>query len=185
MQDIIIAGDALDFDTQAPDYPASDGWAMAYRLVPRTSGTPITIACSTAEDGASFAAEVSSSTTATWAAGEYTWFAYVTLSGERHVVDQGTVTIKADPVAASAFDGRTDARKTLDALKSAYQSYATAGQGGVSEYSIGGRTMKFRNAKDFIDQIRYWERVVADEEVAARLAGGLSSGRKVFTRFMT
>jgi hypothetical protein len=85
-----------------------------------------------------------------------------------YVAASGTVTIKADPAAASAFDGRTDARKTLDALKSAYQSYATAGQGGVSEYSIGGRTMKFRNAKDFIDQIRYWERVVADEEVAAR-----------------
>lgn len=185
MQDNIIAGDALDFDTQAPDYPASDGWSMTYRLVPRTSGTPISFTCTTAADGASFAAEVSSATTANWAAGEYTWFAYVTLSGERHIVDQGTVTIKADPVAASAFDGRTDARQTLDALKTAFKAYVAAGQGGVAEYSIGGRSMKFRSAKDFIDQIRFWERAVADEETAARLAAGLSSGRKVFTRFTT
>ena len=185
MQDIIIAGDALDFDTQAPDYPASDGWVMAYRLVPRSSGTPISFTCTTADDGESFNAGVSSGTTATWPAVEYTWFAYVTFSSERHVVDQGSVTIKPDPVSASAFDGRSNARQTLDALKSAYQAYAAAGQGGVAEYSIGGRTMKFRNAKDIIDQIRYWERVVADEDVAAKLAGGLASGRKVYTRFTT
>jgi hypothetical protein len=31
------AGDTLDFTTSVPDYPASAGWTLKYRLVPRTS----------------------------------------------------------------------------------------------------------------------------------------------------
>jgi hypothetical protein len=44
--------------------------------------------------------------------------------------------------------------------------------------------MKFRSSAEIIEQIRHWERVVADETAAARLASGQSSGRKVYTRFM-
>jgi hypothetical protein len=45
--------------------------------------------------------------------------------------------------------------------------------------------MKFRSSADLLDAIRYWSRIVADEQAAERVAAGQSSGRKVYTRFMT
>lgn len=185
MRSQIFAGDSLDFTDASAAHSAADGWVMSYRLVPRTAGTPIEIACVTAPDGTSHRALVPSGTSDDWAAGQYTWFQSVAKAGERITLASGSTTISPNPAVATTFDGRSDARKTLDALKAAYQSYATAGQGGVAEYSIGGRTMKFRNAADLIAQIRHWERVVADEDVAARVAAGQSTGRRIFTRFMS
>lgn len=188
--DKLISGDALDFDIAVADsegntYTPADGWAMTLRLVPRTSGTAISINASATSDNLEFNVAVASSTTATWTAGDYSAFALVTLSGERKTVHIGELEILADPGAAIAYDVRSDAKKTLDALKSALQTYATNSQGHVAEYEIAGRRMKFRSSAEIIEQIRYWERVVADETVAERLAAGLSSGRKIYTRFST
>ena len=33
----IIAGDTLDFSVTVPDYPATDGWTLKYRLTPQFS----------------------------------------------------------------------------------------------------------------------------------------------------
>ena len=38
IQTTLIAGDSLSFRTAVPAYPASAGWALAYRFVPRLSG---------------------------------------------------------------------------------------------------------------------------------------------------
>jgi len=155
------------------------------RLVPRSSGTPISVSAGATADNLEFEIEVASATTATWAAGTYSAFALVTLSGERKTVHIGEVTILANPGTATTFDVRSDAKQTLDALRTALKTYATNSQGHIAEYEIAGRRMKFRSSAEIIEQIRYWERIVADETVAERLAAGLSSGRKVYTRFTT
>lgn len=190
MQDKLIAGDALDFDiavvdTDGTQYTPADGWSMVLRLVPRSSGTPISVSAGATADNLEFEIEVASATTATWAAGTYSAFALVTLSGERKTVHIGEVTILANPGTATTFDVRSDAKQTLDALRTALKTYATNSQGHIAEYEIAGRRMKFRGSAEIIEQIRYWERIVADETVAERLAAGLSSGRKVYTRFTT
>lgn len=190
MQDKLIAGDALDFDiavvdTDGTQYTPAGGWSMTLRLVPRSSGTPLSVTASATDDNLEFAIEVASATTATWTAGTYSAFALVTLSGERKTVHIGEVQILANPGTATSFDVRSDAKQTLDALREALKTYATNSQGHVAEYDIAGRRMKFRSSAEIIEQIRYWERIVADETVAERLAAGLSSGRKIYTRFMT
>lgn len=43
MQDVLIVGDTLDFVTSVPAYPASSGYTLKYRLIPRVSGTAITL----------------------------------------------------------------------------------------------------------------------------------------------
>jgi hypothetical protein len=189
MMDRLIAGDALDFDTSVVDshgntYTPADGWSMTMRLVPRTSGTPIDISTTASDDNLEFAVEVASATTAAWTAGTYSAFALVTKSGERKTVHIGEVEVLADPATATSFDVRSDAQQTLESLRSALKTYASNGQGHVAEYEIAGRRMKFRSSAEIVEQIRYWEKVVADETVAARLASGQTSGRKVYTRFM-
>lgn len=189
-QQAIVAGDTLSFTTALPAYPAGDGWTLKFKLIPRASGSVITITASA--DGDLYEVAVAASTTASWAAGEYSWAAYVELSGERYTVDGWTsvdgryrggasLAIKPDPGVITAFDNRSSARKVLDGLLTLYESHAS-GQGLVAEYSIAGRTMKFRTTADLVEQIRYWQAEVAKEERKARLAAGRDSGATLRVR---
>ncbi len=188
MQTSLVAGDTLAFDTAAPldadgnTYRASDGWTMTYVLVPRSSaGAVITITASA--DGDDFTVAVPSTTTADWESGWYSWAGYVSKSGNRYTFGTGQIEIKADPATAAAgFDGRSTAEKILDQLRGLYETYSS-GQGLVSEYEIAGRRMKFRSVVELLEQIRYWERVVADERRAARVASGQAAGGKILVRF--
>lgn len=190
MQTSLIAGDTLAFDTTAPtdadgnSYKGSDGWTMSFRLVPRDSAlSPISFAATA--DGDDYTVSVSSATTATWSAGWYSWAAYVSKDGTRYTCDSGQIEIKPDPAAASAgHDGRSVAQKMVEQLEAALVSYSSS-QGLVAEYEIAGRRMKFRSSAEIIQQLAYWKKIRVDEEVAARLAAGLGSGRKVYTRFTT
>jgi hypothetical protein len=186
MIDTIIAGDALDFsktitDSDGNAYLPSDGWALTYRLVPRSSG-PSVISIATTADGEQFRAEVTSATTAAWTAGTYTAFAILNLSSEYKTIEIGECVIRANPRTATTYDGRSDARVAYDALLAAYQSYVTS-QGTVAEYEIAGRRMKFASADQILKHLALAKSEWLAEEKAARLAAGLGSGTKVLTRF--
>lgn len=186
MIDQLIAGDTLDFDVhvQDPDgneFLASAGWSMQLRILPRTSGTPYSISATASGDDFNVAA--SASTTASWAPGNYNAVALVSKSGERRTVYLGEVVIKPDPGQASTYDLRSSARIALDAARAAHEDYVT-NRLTVAEYEIAGRRMKFRSAADLVELIEFYQRKVAEEEVADRLKAGLSSGRKLFTRFV-
>jgi hypothetical protein len=137
--DIIIAGDTLDFTTSVSGYPASAGWTLKYRLIPRVSGTPITITAATGSDGSSYRVTVAPVTTAAYVAGEYTWYAWVEKSGARVTVEDGLVTIKGDPSTLTTLDGRTSARKIFDAITAVIEGRASKDQ---EEYAIAGRSLK-------------------------------------------
>jgi hypothetical protein len=173
MQQTLIAGDTLKFYTSVPAYPAGDGWTLKYRLIPRSSGSPILISASAY--GSDYEVNVAAATTATWTAAEYSWASYVEKAGERYTVEQGTLTVKPNPGSVSTLDSRTDARKILDSLLALHQSNAV-GQGMIVEYSIAGRSVRFRDTDDLLEQIRYWRAEVAKEERAARIAAGQDSG---------
>lgn len=193
MQQAIIAGDTLQFATTIADYPASDGWTLKFRLIPRTGGDAIVITAATDdEDADAYEVSVSAATTAGWSAGEYSWAAWVEKDVEKFTVDGwvshdqryrggDSIAIKPDPRTIAAFDNRSSARKVLDGLLTLYESHAS-GQGLVAEYSIAGRTMKFRTTADLVEQIRYWQAEVAKEERKARLAAGRDSGATLRVR---
>lgn len=189
MIDTIIAGDALSFDTGVTDangnqYTPTDGWSMTLRLIPRASGTPITIPATPTPDGIEYSIDVVSATTAAWSAGTYSAAALLTQSGERKTVYLGELVIKADPATATTYDSRSEARQALEAARTALATY-TSTNGHVSEYEIAGRRMKFRSASDIITLIRHYETEVAAEDRAQRLAQGLAGRGKVYTRFTT
>ena len=88
MQEHLIAGDSLKFASTVPDYPASAGYTLTYRLVRRDGvAGPIEIAATA--DGDGYQVNVSPATTATWTVGKYTWAAYVAKIGERYTVETG------------------------------------------------------------------------------------------------
>ena len=70
MLERLVLGDTLNYTTAVADYPASAGWALTYRLVPR-SGAGTTIEFTSTADGDLHRLQVSATTTAAWTAG--TW----------------------------------------------------------------------------------------------------------------
>lgn len=119
-------------------------------------------------------------TTATWTAGEYSWSSWVEKSGARYVVDSGVVTLLANPETASAFDGRTHARKTLDAIEALIEGRASLDQ---QEYQIGGRMLKRMPVADLLRMRSLYQSEVAKEIASNKLAAGLGVGSKIQVRF--
>lgn len=180
MQSTLIAGDSLDFLTTVADYPPADGWTLKYRLIPRTSGTAITLTASTS--GTDYRTQAAPATTATWTAGDYSWSAWVEKTGARYVVDSGTCTIKPDPGVVAAYDGRSNARKIVDQLEAALVTFS-ASSGTIAEYEINGRRVRYAAKADILSDLSRWRAQAWREDNAAAMAEGLGNRRNVQVRF--
>lgn len=174
LQNLITAGDTLDFTTSVPEYPASEGWTLKYRLAPRAAGTAIDITATA--DGDDYDVQVVAATTIGWATGWYTWTAYVEKAAERYTVDRGQLEIRAaSTTLAAGSDNRTHARKVLDAIESVLEGRATVDQ---QEYAIAGRSLK----RMAIDELMRFRRIYQSEVKAEELAAGIGTARTLQVR---
>lgn len=177
--DRITAGDSLNFVTQLPDYPASDGWVLTYTLVPRSAGASRILLSSQAE-GDDHRLQASSITTAGWVAGQYSWVASVARGSERYTLAQGAVEVLPDPASASVLDTRSQARVALDNIN-AY--LANASNLTAAKYSIAGRSLDRHPMSELLRLKSHFQVEVAREDAAARVAAGLPDNRRVYVRF--
>jgi hypothetical protein len=178
----IVVGSSLSFTTQVIDYPASDGWVLSMRLVPRGSGSAILLTgAPDADDPSLHRIAVAAATTAGWTAGAYSWASWVMLATEVYDIEHGSITLLPDPrVATAPLDLRTDAEIALAAAKAAFATQA--GSTTTRSYTIHGRSMTFTTAAEILPVIRYWEIEVQREQRAERQRVGLSDPRKAFVR---
>lgn len=175
----LVAGDSLNFLVGGGAYPASAGWSLTYRLVPRTAGNQVREFAATAE-GDDFRVALAGATTAAWTADDYTWTRWVDKSGERYTLAGGQLVVKPNPANLSAgYDGRSLARRTLDDLRAAFATWSASG-GTTRRYKIGEREREFNSAADIIKLITYWEQQVHAEDVLAGRAEKI--GRRIFSR---
>lgn len=176
MQDRIVSGDTLDFMTSLPDYPAAT-YTLKFRLVPRTSGTPVTITCTASGDDHRCTADAA--TTAAWTAGDYAWFSWVEKGAERYSVSEGQAVVVANPATQTTFDNRSASRIALDAVEAVIANRATLDQ---EEYSIAGRSLKRTPMADLL-RLRSALRIdVGREDAANRRKLGLDDGRRIYLR---
>lgn len=169
-----VAGDTLRFEVTLEGYPANAGNTLKYRLAKIGGGTPIDITATAAAD--KHLVEVLPATTTSWAAGDYSWTSWIENGADSYTIDQGLVTIKANPRTATAgTDSRSYARRMLAALEAALLQHAQTGTLAAS-YQINGRSMTFRSAKELRDERDYWAAQVAGEDSGA----GITQGRKPF-----
>lgn len=164
----IRAGDTLQFTRSHADYPAGAGWVLAFKLVPQ-SGSPISFTGSAS--GNDFAVTVAASTTAGWPAGRYTWVETATLSGVRVTLGSGEVLVLPDLAAADSYDGRSFARKMLEAIEAALVNAATASQLDLIDVTFAGRGQK-RDRAALIEARDRYRREVLSEERAAGIRPG-------------
>jgi hypothetical protein len=177
LSNVLTAGDTLDFTTAVPDYLASAGWTLKYRLAPRVSGAAIDI--TSAADGDDHRVTATAATTAAWAAGFYGWSAYVEKAAERYTVDTGELQIRAaSATIAAGTDNRSHVRKMLDAVRALLE-----GKTDVVEYTINGRSMKKMSMAELRVLENQYSNAVASEDAAANLANGIRPGGKLYVRF--
>lgn len=184
MNEELVAGDTLDFTVAVPDYPASDGWTLKYRLTPRFASpvqAPVDLTATTNADGSRYDVQASPGTTADWGAGYYTWARWVEKSGARQTLDEsGQLLVKADPSATvQGHDARSHARITLDAIQAVIEGRASKDQ---EEYTIGSRSLKRTPLADLIKLHSRYQTMVQAEDAQERLRNGLSTGGKFQVR---
>jgi hypothetical protein len=184
MRDRIIAGDTLDFVTTFVGYPAAT-WTCTYYFVPRVagSGTAFSVVCTAGTEADAHRCAAAATTTAFWAPAEYTWQARMVNGAEERSGDawpwRGECTILANLATATAYDGRSHARKTLDAIEAVLEGRATLDQ---EEYTIGNRSLKRTPVEQLIRFRQRYKQEVLGEDAAARINAGLGGGRKIQVR---
>jgi hypothetical protein len=199
----LVAGDTLSQDVAAPKDsegttdPASAGWTLTYRLVPRESTSSV-VTVNAVADGEDYTLAVAASDTASWTPGFYSVSAYVTLDLETFTVEPAfsQVEILQNPrTAAAGHDGRTQAQKALDdarqALADAQARAANVGtsgsaSGGLIEYMIGERRFKYATAAEavasMIAAVDFWEKQLFYENRASAIARGMADPRQTYVR---
>ena len=173
----ITAGDTIIWQKSLSDYPANDGWVLAYTLINAAAKKTVTAAAS----GADHLVTITAATSAAWAAGLYTWVATVTKAAERYTVGTGSITVVADLAALATFDARTSARKALDAVNLALETYGSKAY--LQAYEINGRSQKFHTPGDFLAFRSRLSAEVAGEEAAANIAAGIQPRNQIRVRF--
>ncbi len=171
----VIAGDTVKWTKSLPDYPASDGWSLAYTFINAAGKFPVAASA----DGDDYAVSVPPATTTGWIAGDYDWRAQVSKAGEVFTVATGRTTVKPS-FGAATLDGRSTARKMLDAVEAVLENRASSE---VAEYQINGRQLKYTSIPDLL---KLRDRLRADvrrEENVLRAAQGLPPSTRVFVRF--
>jgi hypothetical protein len=175
MVDTLIAGDTLDFTDVVAAYPATDGWTLKYRLVPRFAApvqAPIELTAT--PSGADYRVQETSVGTSSWTAGAYNWFRWVEKTGERQSLGSGSLTVQLDPAtAAQGTDTRSHIEKVLAAIEALIE-----GRTDVQEYSIGNRSIKKMPVPELLKWRNLYRQELRSAQAADRIAAGLP-GRKV------
>lgn len=169
------AGDTWTWTKTVADYPATS-WTLKYRFKNAAGGFEITASTS----GTDYSVTVAASTTAGYAAGAYSWMAWVEGgSSEKYTVDTGTVTINPDyrtGTATAAFDDRTHAQTVLDAIEAVIEGRAAKDQ---EEYTIAGRSLKRTPIASLLKLRQHYLAEVAAQKAREAIANGTGTGRRI------
>jgi len=173
----IVAGDTLKFKKSLSDYPATI-WTLTYYLL--KSGTQITF--SGTADGTDHLINIANTVTALYTAGIYKWEAYISKTGERYKIAEGTITIKTNLAAQTAgYDARSHVKKVLDSIEAAVEGRATRTD---LAYTINGRSISHMAPAELIKWHSHYKILYQQELNAEKIKQGLATGRKILTRFV-
>jgi hypothetical protein len=157
----IRVGDTLEWTKSLSDYPATL-WTLKYAFRNASNSFDITASA----DGTDHSVSVAAATTSAYVAGEYTWVGYVldiATGLERHTVSSGNATVNPDLAVAGAVDGRTYAKRTLDAIQAVIENRASIDQ---QSYTIHDRQLSRMSVDDLFRFREQFKGEVAAEEAA-------------------
>lgn len=179
----LIAGDTLDFLDVVPDYPASAGWTLKYRLVPRfttPSQSPIMLTATTSGDD--YRVQAAAGLTFDWVPGAYYWARWVEQGAIRQSCGDGELTVLTDPAqAVQGYDARGHAQKVVDAIEAVLENRASKDQ---EEYTIEGRSLKRTPIAELLVLRDRYRAELARDDAVERIAAGLPNPSQIGVRFV-
>lgn len=176
---VVTAGDLVTWKRSLPDYPANDGWVLSYAL----TKSSVRITFSASASGADHLVSVTASTSAGWTAGAYLMQGYVTkaATSERYRVFEANIEILTNLAAASSgYDGRSHAKKCLDAIEAVLESRATKA---IQSWSGLEQSFSLIPTADLLTMRDKYRVEYQAEQAASNIARGLGNKRNVFVRF--
>lgn len=165
----ITAGLTFEARIAAPGYPATAWTAQLLLRGPKSIDIPATI------DGDSVVVSANAGVTATWPAGDYWYSLRATSNGDVVELESGQIAILPDLAAATdGYDGKTHARRTLEAIEAVIEKRASLDQ---ERYRINNRELYRTPIADLLKLRSLYRTEVAREEQAQ--CGRNPFGRKV------
>lgn len=114
---------------------------------------------------------ISSTDSASLQKGIYFWQAFATKGSERITLGSGRIEAKANlSTEDQGFDGRSQARKDLDAVQAAMRAIVSGGA--VQEYKIGNRELRKMSMADLITLESKYKLEVSREERKLKMKNG-------------
>lgn len=161
------AGDTYSQLVELDAYPASAGWVLKSRFVPRAGGSAIPLTASAEGDAHRLAA--TAAVTAGWLPGDYAVAHWVEKGAEVYTVATGQLSIAPNLRTVVDGDTRSQAEQALAAARAAFAAWTPTQR----RYKIGDREMEFNSTAEILRTISYWEQQVAREQgTAAASLGG-------------
>ena len=159
---------------------APSSYALSYRA--RLLGAGSTnFSFVASESGTEYIIEISSSTTANYTSGTYSWNMYITRSSdsERIALDSGKFEVKTNLVTSEA-DPRSHSAKMVDYLESTAESLA---QKLTTSYSISDRSNTLKSMEENQTLLNYYRSVYNREVMKDRALSGKRTGQNILVRF--
>ena len=160
------AGDTWLWQRALPDYPAPL-WTLSYTLF---SASGIVSFAST-PDGTEHRIHLAPAVTAAYLAGRHDWIAHVSDGTDRHQIASGVIQLLPNLSEAASYDGRSHARKVLDALDALIEQRASAGDVDLISAATGDKTLA-RSLPDLLKLRDRYAALVAQEATAASVRPG-------------
>ena len=159
---------------------APSSYALSYRA--RLLGAGSTnFSFVASESGTDYIVEISSSTTANYTSGTYSWNMYITRSSdsERIALDSGKFEVKTNLVTSEA-DPRSHNAKMVDYLEATAESLA---QKLTTSYSISDRSNTLKSMEENQTLLNYYRSVYDREVMKDRALSGKRTGQNILVRF--
>ena len=181
--DLLVVGDRWMWRRPdlVADYPTAD-YALTYEFHEDSGGGgshKFTITAT--ETTTDYIVEIASATTASYTAGEYNWYAFITRSSDsqRIAVDEGHTKLELNFANTNA-DNRSHAKKVLDAIQAVLENRASQDQ---MSYSIAGRSLS-RMSIDDLMRFRDRYRAEYNKEIKQkRIKNKQDTGNTIKARF--
>lgn len=183
----IRAGDTIKWrDAESKDVFGNEitsaSWTLTYYLRFNAASEASTVVGQAFGTGWEFT--VSAGTSAGFDAGRWYWQSVATSGSEKVTLGSGQLEVLPSlsyTGSATAFDGRSQARKDLEACQAAIRSLMTGGA--VQEYKIGNRNLKRFDLSELIALESKLKADLVREERAEKIANGLGDPTKLYVRF--
>lgn len=160
---------------------SSATWSLTYYLRFSDVAEPVSVSGQSYGSGWEFT--ISATTSSNFYDGQWYWQAIAVKGSEKTTLSSGQLVVlpTLNTAGASAFDGRTQAQKDLEAVQAAIRSIINGG--GVQEYTIGNRRLKKMLLPDLLLLEGKLKADVVREKRAMMMANGLGDPTKLYVRF--